>query len=112
VNSINHETIPVQVWADIDIGIADDVRWLNSLPGVRTFASCQGTMGEGGPLPYGAYVKCWWPPEHDTAIRARFHIVVEGNGWRDVRPRQLTTSTHRGLGSGPIPPSLTTEKES
>jgi tRNA(Phe) wybutosine-synthesizing methylase Tyw3 len=42
-----HETIPVQVWADIDVGIADLVKLLNKIPGVRTFASCQGTIGEG-----------------------------------------------------------------
>jgi hypothetical protein len=35
--------VPVLVWVDVDIGVAKWVRLLNSLPGVRTFASCQGT---------------------------------------------------------------------
>lgn len=87
MSSVNHETVPVQVWVDIDLGIADDVRWLNSFPGVRTFTSCQGTIGEGGPEPYDPYITAWWPPEHDVAIRRRFHLLSEGNGWRTLRPR-------------------------
>lgn len=37
------------------------VRYLNTIPGVRTFASCQGTIGEGGPAPYRAQVGTTWP---------------------------------------------------
>jgi hypothetical protein len=55
-----HITVPVQVWADIDTGIAGMVRYLNTIPGVRTEASCQGTIGEGGPAPYRAYAMVRW----------------------------------------------------
>lgn len=41
-----HKTVPVQVWVDADERIADMVRMLNTIPGVRTHASCQGTLGE------------------------------------------------------------------
>lgn len=37
-----HKSVPLKVWADIDIGIADEVRNLNKQPGVRTYWSCQG----------------------------------------------------------------------
>lgn len=37
---LNHETVAIQVWADIDVGIVDLVRALNTWPGVRTHASC------------------------------------------------------------------------
>jgi len=43
-----HKTIPIQVWVDVDEGIADMVLYLNTIPGVRTHACCQGTLGEGG----------------------------------------------------------------
>ena len=95
MSSLNHETVLVQVWEDIDIGIAEYVRWLNSLSGVRTFTSCQGTIGEGGPHPYEPYVVAWWPPEHDAAIRERFVLDVRENipvGWHSLRP--LTPSPH------------------
>jgi hypothetical protein len=58
--SLTHKTRPVQVWADVDLGIADMVVYLNTIPGVRTEASCQGT-GEGGPAPYRAQVLTIWP---------------------------------------------------
>lgn len=51
-----HKTVPVQVWADVDEGIAPLVQYLNTIPGIRTHASCQGTIGEGGAEPYGPYV--------------------------------------------------------
>jgi hypothetical protein len=88
MGSLIHKTVPVAVWIDIDEGIALDVAWLNSLPGVRTFTSCQGTIGEGGPEPYEPYIDAWWPPEHDFAIHERLHLIAEGNGWRILRPRR------------------------
>ena len=54
-SSDQHNEVPVLVWADIDENIADFVRYLNTIPGVRTDASCQGTLGEGGPAPYRAF---------------------------------------------------------
>lgn len=82
-----HETVEVQVWADVDVGIAECVRWLNSLPGVRTFASCQGTIGEGGASPYGPYIKAWWPEELDGMIREKFNVGESGDGWAEVYPK-------------------------
>ncbi len=41
-----HKTRPVQVWVDIDLGIAEMVVYLNTIPGVRTHTSCQGTIGK------------------------------------------------------------------
>lgn len=88
MSSVNHESVPVQVWIDVDTGIAEDVRWLNSLSGARTFTSCQGTIGEGGPQPYEPYIQAWWPVEHEAVIRERFHLISEGNGWRNLRPKR------------------------
>jgi hypothetical protein len=88
MGSVIHETVPVRVWVDVDLGIAEDVRWLNSLPGVRTFASCQGTIGEGGPAPYPAQIMAWWPDEHDAAIKKRFDVGEKGNGWAYLHPRR------------------------
>jgi hypothetical protein len=51
-----HKTVPVVVVVDVDEGIAHAVEYLNAIPGVRTFASCQGTIGEGGASPYPTQV--------------------------------------------------------
>jgi hypothetical protein len=86
-----HETIPVQVWADIDVGIADLVKLLNKIPGVRTFASCQGTIGEGGPEPYRAFVSMIWEPYADTAIdqlKDNYDIIPDPNS--SAFPRYAT----------------------
>lgn len=74
--SDQHATVPVLVWADVDVGIADFVRYLNTLPGIRTHASCQGTIGEGGAQPYGPQVMVSW---EDDAARAGLapHTVKE-----------------------------------
>lgn len=55
-----YKTRPVQVLIDVDIGIADFVEFLNTIPGVRTHSSCQGTIGEGDPYPYRAQVLVSW----------------------------------------------------
>ena len=69
-----HKTEPVAVWVDVDEGIADAVAYLNSLRGVRTFASCQGTIGEGGAEPYRPYVHAYWPQDVQAQIEERFEI--------------------------------------
>jgi hypothetical protein len=75
MGNLIHETVPVLVWADVDIGIANAVRRLNEIPGVRTHASCQGTLGEGGAEPYRAHVAVSWnAPEAFERIRAEFDI--------------------------------------
>jgi hypothetical protein len=83
-----HETRAVQVWADIDVGIADTVVYLNTIPGVRTFASCQGTLGEGGPQPYRAQVMASWPAEAAEKLEAQFDITVLGDNWGYIHPRE------------------------
>src|ERR1700677_830715 len=45
---IHSATRLVSVWVDVDEGIADLVEYLNTIPGVRTHTSCQGTLTEGG----------------------------------------------------------------
>ena len=85
-----HKTQPILVWVDVDCGIADVVTWLNTLPGVRTFASCQGTLREGGPAPYRAQIMAWWPEEVTALIEERFEIGERGNGWAYIHPREST----------------------
>jgi len=84
-----HKTVPVYVVVDVDKGIAEHVRWLNSLPGVRTFASCQGTIGEDGPHPYRAQIMASWPGCHERAILRRFEVGDAGNGWAYLHPRPM-----------------------
>ena len=81
--------LTVSVWARVyvDVGIADTVRYLNNIPGVRTFASCQGTLGEGGSAPYRAQVMCSWPAEWDTRIRNEFDVTMIGDNFGYVHPR-------------------------
>ena len=55
-----HRQIPIKVWVDVDEKIADLVLHLNTIKGVRTLASCQGTIGEGGAKPYKPYVMISW----------------------------------------------------
>jgi hypothetical protein len=85
VSRLPHETRPVQVWADVDLGIADLVIYLNTIPGVRTEASCQGTIDEGGPHPYRGYVMTIWP---DDALKRLllegFDIDLLGSNWGHV----------------------------
>lgn len=83
----NHKTVPVLVWADVDEGVADMVRYLNTISGVRTDASCQGTIGEGGEQPYRAQVMAHWTPEAEANILAEFDATVLGDGWGYLHPR-------------------------
>jgi hypothetical protein len=57
IEQADHVTEPVQVWVDVDKGIASLVRYLNTIPGVRTCASCQGTSS------YRPYVMVSWESE-------------------------------------------------
>lgn len=82
-----HEQKAIQVWVDVDTGIADLVAYLNSIPGVRTHASCQGTMGEGGLHPYRAQVMATWPIEAAERLRAEFDITELGERWGYIHPR-------------------------
>lgn len=82
-----HATRPVQVWADVDLGIADMVAYLNTVPGVRTMSSCQGTLGEGGPAPYGPYVMASWSEEIFEFLTTEFEVDVLGERWGYIRPK-------------------------
>ncbi len=84
--SLPHETRPIQVWADVDIGIADLVIYLNTIPGVRTMASCQGTIGEGGPHPYRPQVLCTWTDGALEKLR-KFDVEQLGVGWGYIHPK-------------------------
>ncbi len=75
------------VWVDVDLGIAGLVELLNTIPGVRTFASCQGTIGEGGPEPYRAQVMATWTDEAEVRLRRDFDLTILGDHWGYVHPR-------------------------
>ncbi len=87
-----HATRPVQVWVDADLGIADMVVYLNTIPGIRTHASCQGTIGEGGAKPYRAQVTTTWPPELFDRLRREFDITLCGECWGYLHPRSEQVS--------------------
>ena len=83
-----HQTVPIQVWADVDIGIVHMVRRLNDIPGVRTHASCQGTETEKGPNPYRPYVKVsWLSPEALKHLQHEFDVVVDGESNGTAHPK-------------------------
>ncbi len=73
----HHKTTPVRVWVDVDLGIAEVVLYLNSLPGIRTYGSCQGTIDEGGNYP--ANVMATWPDEHIDLLESKFDVAPLGN---------------------------------
>lgn len=82
-----HETVPVPVWVHVDVGIAPLVRRLTALRGVGTFSSCQGTIGEGGPDPYPAYVGVRWDNDEALAALRQYGIVtVSGDHWGYLVP--------------------------
>jgi hypothetical protein len=86
---IHTKTVPVQVWVDVDVCIAAYVERLQTIPGVRTHASCQGTIGEGGAEPYPAYIEVSWMTPDAKAALGQFNLEVKGDGWGTVYPRVL-----------------------
>ena len=100
-----HQTRPVQVWADVDLGIADMVAYLNTIPGVRTHASCQGTLGEGGPAPYRPQVLTTWPPEAFERLQRDFDIdtTLRGENWAYLYPRASSTMPEPRTYAPPVP---------
>ena len=82
-----HEQVTVSVLVDVDKGIADMVTYLNTIPGVRTLTSCQGTIGEGGPQPYQAQVMATWPAEAFERLMAEFDVTPLGENWGYLHPR-------------------------
>ena len=94
----NHKTRPVQVWTDVDEGIADMVIYLNTIEGVRTIASCQGTVGQGGPSPYRQQVMATWTPEAFERLRLEFDVTPLGDSWGYLHPRTDSPRTVRTAG--------------
>lgn len=84
-----HKTVPVRVIVDVDEGIASFVRKLQTFPGVRTHASCQGTLGEGGPCPYRANVMVTWDNQKTLQkLRDTFDMlfIAGSRTWAYVHP--------------------------
>lgn len=87
--SAEHTTVALQVWADVDAGIADLVGWLNTIPGIRTFASCQGRCG------YAPYVGITWRDDDALAVvRTRCFLALSPgyDHWGYVHPNFGETS--------------------
>lgn len=83
----NHKERTILVKVDVDEGIADFVLWLNRIPGIRTHASCQGTIGEGGPHPYRAQVMATWTDESLPHLAGKVDFTIEGDHWGYLHPR-------------------------
>ncbi len=98
----NHKTRPVLVWADVDIGIAEMVVYLNGIPGVRTLSSCQGTIDGDldkevleiteefrqatGRNPYRPQVMCTWTDDAFKKLNREFDITILGDHWGYIHP--------------------------
>lgn len=100
-----HDVKEVWVRAFVDVGIADMVEYLQTFPGVCTEASCQGTIGEGGPHPYRAQVLTTWPDEGTYQILAgEFDISHPGyperyqgqHGWGYLHPKDGWLAPNKG----------------
>jgi hypothetical protein len=85
-----HKQIPVSVTVDVDEGIAPLVAYLNTIPGVRTHASCQGTIGEGGSHPYRPQVLVTWSDASTFSRLAAEFDLSEVGSWCYVHPRAST----------------------
>ena len=86
-----HKQIAMRVIVDVDEGIADTVRHLNTIPGVRTHTSCQGTIGEGGAAPYRPYVTVSWADCETLArLKDAFDVSEVGANHGQVYPREQT----------------------
>lgn len=85
-----HKQITISIPVDVDEGIAWLVMYLNTIPGVRTHASCQGTLGEGGLHPYRPQVMVTWA--HRAVLKRlqrEFDVTkISRHGWGYVHPRQ------------------------
>lgn len=86
-SSTCHRTVAVQVWVEVDEGIADMVRALNAMPGVRTYASCQGYPD--AQFDNKPRVMAWWPefPNPHAEIEARYEVGERGANWAYLHPK-------------------------
>ena len=86
-----HRQITIKVQVDVDEDIAWLVMYLNTIPGVRTHASCQGTIGEGGPKPYRPQVMVTWANEAAfQRLKRQFDLsqVSRKGSWCYVHPKE------------------------
>ncbi len=84
---MTHKTIPVWVQVDVDEGIAEMVKYLQTIPGVRTHASCQGTLSEGGPNPYPPQVMVTWDSDQaKERLMQEFDFSPNGD-WAYIHPK-------------------------
>ena len=84
--SLTHKTRPVQVWADVDLGIADMVVYLNTIPGVRTEAT-SGDDRRGRPGALSRSGLTIWPAEVFERLKTEFDITILGENWGYLHPR-------------------------
>lgn len=86
----HHKTVALQVWVDVDEGVADVVRHLNTMEGVRTHASCEGTPCLLYPGGLTCYVQVTWADDAALArIQAAYPVRIESaeNHWGYVLPK-------------------------
>jgi tRNA(Phe) wybutosine-synthesizing methylase Tyw3 len=86
----DHKQITIVVPVDVDEGVVDLVLYLNTIPGIRTHASCQGTIGEGGAHPYGPHAMVTWASEAAfERLKSAFDLskVSIRGSWCYVHPR-------------------------
>lgn len=83
IDANGHKQVLTQVWAEIDIGIAEHVTNLSEMIGVLTHSSCEGDFGE------GAYVMVTWKDVDARAcIAAEYDLIQEGDNWGYALPRK------------------------
>lgn len=94
-----HKQIGIRVWVSVDAGIAPLVKRIQWFyPDVETFASCQGTLGEGGPSPYAAHVMASWNKKILPRLKKEFDVQPQGNGyWGYIRPKTKDRGDVRSL---------------
>lgn len=73
----------------MDEGISDFVLMLNEIPGIRTLASCQGTLDEGGAAPYEAHVMISWDTDEALSKLSNFKVFKLGDNYGYVYPVEV-----------------------
>lgn len=88
--AMHHKQITIPVLADVDVGIAPLVAYLNAIPGVRTHTSCQGGKT------YRPYVMVSWDTKRTfNRLSREFDTSQVGKNWCYVHPKDLAHLTQR-----------------
>lgn len=95
-----HKTTRIKVWVDCDVGIAEMVLYLNTIRGVTSYASCQGTIGEGGPNPYRPQVMCSWTPEIFDRLKKEYDVTLMGDNWGYLHPKKTKRMKPENVAKG------------